>query len=269
MKYVVCCFLLYLVSCTSNEQNLDNVGQANFKIDSANTSNFSNASGHFMAATYDSGTVSSEFIDTIHILVKSGVIVEEIWRDGTKIQLNAKLDENGSAKHDEFGPVIIKIISEWSDDMNKNLVAIQKKSAFEDRINQSENEKTSKPVEQIICMMCGGTGSGENVPLYCMNCLGWSDEYKRKVPCHECKDTRIVYKKKCNLCNGKGKIDRDAIDIKNIDQSQNSKRVFVPPVSNEPMSDEDALKLYNSNIDPALQNNSTIPPARPRQNNNN
>jgi hypothetical protein len=44
-------------------------------------------------------------------------------------------------------------------------------------------------------------------PHKCSNCLTWSDEYKRKVACHKCKDERLTFCGKtvvCPVCNGKG-----------------------------------------------------------------
>jgi uncharacterized protein (TIGR02145 family) len=36
------------------------------------------------------------------------------------------------------------------------------------------------------------TTGGDNI--YCKNCKDWNDEYKKKVPCHVCKDNRIIGK---------------------------------------------------------------------------
>lgn len=56
------------------------------------------------------------------------------------------------------------------------------------------------------CNICDGSGR-TNHPERCPNCLNWNNEYKRKVPCHVCKDTRYVKHpngQKCFSCNGTG-----------------------------------------------------------------
>jgi hypothetical protein len=57
-----------------------------------------------------------------------------------------------------------------------------------------------------MCPFCEGLG---RTSLYtrCPNCLNWNDEYRSKVPCHECQDTRqAVYPKgqNCGNCKGVG-----------------------------------------------------------------
>ena len=66
----------------------------------------------------------------------------------------------------------------------------------------------TQAISQIIkCNYCKGSGM-QIEPMLCNNCSGWSDEYKRKVACHVCKDTRrIPAKGKCLICQGTGKVD--------------------------------------------------------------
>lgn len=71
--------------------------------------------------------------------------------------------------------------------------------------------QNGKPAQKVsvtnavwkMCEGCFGSGKGLNV---CSNCQSWSEEYKRKVPCHVCKDTRSVATRKCFACNGAGKV---------------------------------------------------------------
>lgn len=53
------------------------------------------------------------------------------------------------------------------------------------------------------CIFCGGKGKNENNE--CRNCSKWNYEYRSKVPCHVCKDTRKVktYYTIC-ICKGSG-----------------------------------------------------------------
>lgn len=53
----------------------------------------------------------------------------------------------------------------------------------------------------------------------CEKCKGWSDEYKRKVACHACKDSRRVFCGKtiqCPLCEGKGYYFTDAEQLEGL-----------------------------------------------------
>ena len=38
--------------------------------------------------------------------------------------------------------------------------------------------------------------------IACANCASWNQEYRNKVPCHICKDTRVIGKKKVSKGNG-------------------------------------------------------------------
>lgn len=60
--------------------------------------------------------------------------------------------------------------------------------------------------QTIECNYCEGTGK-QTKPMLCTNCKDWASDYKRKVPCHVCKDTRRVAPKgTCPICKGKGKV---------------------------------------------------------------
>lgn len=71
--------------------------------------------------------------------------------------------------------------------------------------NTSTAKKPTTTKKQS-CPFCGGTGKPTG-PVICDNCVSWSAEYKRKVACHVCKDTRRVMPKKCLVCDGTGKAD--------------------------------------------------------------
>ncbi len=137
--------------------------------------------------------------------------------------------------------------------------------------NKHKPNKLKHISEKIECFFCKGTGSGVGSPLICMNCIKWSNEYKRKVACHVCKDTRIVYKKECNICKGTGKLDKkEWTDLMNDGaEIMKKSKVYTPPISNKPMSDEEYEKFYNANTDASLQGTSASSqyPTRPKQDN--
>lgn len=64
---------------------------------------------------------------------------------------------------------------------------------------------------QVNCWKCKGTGKEtKQSPYECQNCKSWNAEYRRKVPCNVCKDTRVnpnrtSWKETCSICNGSGR----------------------------------------------------------------
>jgi hypothetical protein len=65
--------------------------------------------------------------------------------------------------------------------------------------------------QQVSCQSCTGTGKETKYPPYeCQNCKPWNSEYRRKVACHVCKDTRVnpnktTWKETCSYCKGSGR----------------------------------------------------------------
>ena len=65
--------------------------------------------------------------------------------------------------------------------------------------------------QQVSCPLCTGTGKETKYPPYeCQNCKSWNSEYRRKVACHVCKDTRVnpnktTWKETCSYCKGSGR----------------------------------------------------------------
>ncbi len=74
-------------------------------------------------------------------------------------------------------------------------------------VHQNYNCHTCKDTK--LCKWCKGTGkcykcngkpfSVKLMEKDCPNCLNWNSEYRSKVACHVCKDTRIIRVKGC-LC---------------------------------------------------------------------
>lgn len=63
----------------------------------------------------------------------------------------------------------------------------------------------NKKLKKTICYWC----EGKKVLVQkkaCSNCINWNNEYRSKVPCHFCKDSRYVFSHytKCSSCKGKG-----------------------------------------------------------------
>ena len=63
----------------------------------------------------------------------------------------------------------------------------------------------NKKLKKTICYWCEGKKVLVQKKI-CSNCINWNDEYRRKVPCHSCKDSRYVFSHytKCSSCKGKG-----------------------------------------------------------------
>lgn len=132
--------------------------------------------------------------------------------------------------------------------------------------SKSANQKTvttknTTASNKITCTFCNGTGSGEGVPLACMNCYNWSADYRKKNLCHVCKNTRVVYEKKCPICGGTGKLDRDwykfGLSDKSLDSAfrlsaEYKKKV---PITDKPMTDDQAWKMFNEYANPDLKQN--------------
>lgn len=63
----------------------------------------------------------------------------------------------------------------------------------------------------VNCSRCNGTGKEtKQSPYECQNCKSWNSEYRRKVPCNVCRDTRVNPNRKtwtetCSRCNGTGR----------------------------------------------------------------
>lgn len=61
------------------------------------------------------------------------------------------------------------------------------------------------------CARCEGTGmETKHSPYHCQNCISWNAEYRKKVPCNICKDTRNntnfkTWKETCSKCKGTGR----------------------------------------------------------------
>jgi hypothetical protein len=78
-------------------------------------------------------------------------------------------------------------------------------------LNESDKYIKNKIIEfntDVVtkCSVCEGSGR-TNLYTSCSNCLNWNIEYRSKVPCHTCQDTRqIVYPKgkNCGNCKGSG-----------------------------------------------------------------
>lgn len=64
---------------------------------------------------------------------------------------------------------------------------------------------------QVACTRCNGTGKEtKQSPYECQNCKSWNSEYRRKVACNVCKDTRVNPNRKswtetCSKCQGTGR----------------------------------------------------------------
>ena len=64
---------------------------------------------------------------------------------------------------------------------------------------------------QVACIRCNGTGKEtKQSPYECQNCKSWNSEYRRKVACNVCKDTRVNPNRKswtetCSKCKGSGR----------------------------------------------------------------
>ena len=74
-------------------------------------------------------------------------------------------------------------------------------------INQLENKKEEE--EETVIVFCPYCIKGKPTitgHYDCPNCINWNAEYRRKVPCHICKDTRKISNGKCGICNGKKNI---------------------------------------------------------------
>jgi hypothetical protein len=133
----------------------------------------------------------------------------------------------------------------------------QTKSANKKAVTSKNTTASNK----ITCPFCKGTGSGEGIPLVCTNCVGWSAEYRRKVPCHICKDTRVIYERKCVMCDGTGKLDKDWYKFGMSDKTYDStlnialKSKGKIPVNDKPMTDDQAWKMFNDYANPALKQN--------------
>jgi len=63
----------------------------------------------------------------------------------------------------------------------------------------------------VNCSRCRGTGK-ETIqsPYECQNCKNWNTEYRRKVACNVCRDTRVnpnikSWTETCSSCNGSGR----------------------------------------------------------------
>lgn len=128
------------------------------------------------------------------------------------------------------------------------------------KTQKTATTKSSVPTK-ITCTFCKGTGSGEGIPLVCMNCANWSDEYRRKVPCHICKDTRVVYEKKCPMCGGTGKLDKDwykfGMSNKELDSAFKLASEYKDKmhISDKPWTDDQAWKMFNEYANPDLKQN--------------
>lgn len=65
--------------------------------------------------------------------------------------------------------------------------------------------------QQVPCSICKGTGQEtKSSPYTCQNCKSWNAEYRRKVACNVCKDTRVnpnrkSWKETCHYCKGTGR----------------------------------------------------------------
>jgi hypothetical protein len=65
--------------------------------------------------------------------------------------------------------------------------------------------------QSVKCNRCQGTGKEtKQSPYECQNCKSWNAEYRRKVPCNICKDTRVNTNRKtwietCSKCKGTGR----------------------------------------------------------------
>lgn len=111
---------------------------------------------------------------------------------------------------------------------------------------------TTAEKKKIQCPYCKGKGKADFF-VRCVNCITWSDEYKKKKACNECKDFRRIYEKAktCYLCEGAGKVDEEweyfGFDKSKIDSLMNEARSNPLPEGNstEPLSDEEATKLFN------------------------
>jgi hypothetical protein len=63
----------------------------------------------------------------------------------------------------------------------------------------------------VNCSRCNGTGKETKQSAYeCQNCKSWNSEYRRKVPCNVCLDTRVnpnrkTWKETCSSCKGTGR----------------------------------------------------------------
>jgi hypothetical protein len=63
----------------------------------------------------------------------------------------------------------------------------------------------------VNCSRCRGTGKEtKQSPYECQNCKNWNAEYRRKVACNVCRDTRVNPNRKswtetCSLCKGSGR----------------------------------------------------------------
>lgn len=74
---------------------------------------------------------------------------------------------------------------------------------YEEKINDSNITQLEEETVLVCCPSCikgKPTFMDYNI---CSNCKNWNSEYRRKVPCHVCKDTRKIPNGKCGLCNGK------------------------------------------------------------------
>lgn len=113
---------------------------------------------------------------------------------------------------------------------------------------------------KVTCIFCKGRGEGR-FPVDCPNCINWSAEYRRKVPCHLCKDTRIIYQKRCPMCDGTGKLDKDwykfGLSDKELDTAmkQASKYKKEMPAPGQVMTDDQAWKMFNEYANPELKEN--------------
>ena len=63
----------------------------------------------------------------------------------------------------------------------------------------------NKKLKKTICYWCDGKKVLVQKKV-CSNCINWNNEYRNKVPCHFCKDSRYVFSHytKCSSCKGKG-----------------------------------------------------------------
>jgi hypothetical protein len=73
------------------------------------------------------------------------------------------------------------------------------------------NVKSLNIDDIVSCYSCSGTGQEtRQSSSVCPNCESWNSEYKRKVACHVCKDTRKnpnikTWKETCWRCKGSGR----------------------------------------------------------------
>jgi hypothetical protein len=68
----------------------------------------------------------------------------------------------------------------------------------------SFSQNTNK-LKKVICNYCDGKKLVREY-VVCPNCKNWNAEYRRKVPCQVCRDTRQTIGPiiKCTRCDGKG-----------------------------------------------------------------